>query len=684
MKTLPFLTLLAATLLPTCLYANNRSGWVWPIEDTYNWRFFYEAGDGLAYAMRGDGQWMRSTDLLDWQPVDGHPGTLEGNGVSVLPFYSHQRVPDHQPTSLYPVRLEADGQVERIFMGTDDPSMESPGPFPEPLFHEGHWWWGSLFFKHGPGDTGYVLTVWNSLDTRQWAEVLTVRPNQDLGISGPIWDAELLVHGGRLQVRLSTGIGLERRTVLMSVDPENPELEEVDWPAGELFAFQDQLYAGQGNQIKEAETGTVVAELAQVPYTTYEAAGGLVVPDPEFPGNDLVLIPAADEPLATLVEIAGGDFVEQFPLPLTGGILDLCEGTGGYVMVGTQGEVLYSEDGLEWATTDLQVPVPATIDSANGEFRIVTDTAVYASTDGRDWAQLERPLPVGAARFSPHGFGELVESDEALWLYQPDGDWEALKMTRGEGPVFYIPELQLIISQSKEHQWFDTIRGGEFHSSYNRLSFFSNTFQWDYLVAGTAFGTGIGSYAPIPPLDHRLITALDYGNGRFHADQLLGHDLYEPFIVDPEAHFHEDIYATTALKAYRPKSVRFTGNRFVVTQGSGMILNPNPDGPDYPPVLTERDAIISVTDRIPPRPVTTGFLVQEGWVGSDWFDWCSTKYYPWLYKWDLGWVYTYGGSDSHAWYWDTHIGPFWTSRHFFPTVYTESEGWFRHPKARYR
>ena len=53
------------------------------------------------------------------------------------------------------------------------------------------------------------------------------------------------------------------------------------------------------------------------------------------------------------------------------------------------------------------------------------------------------------------------------------------------------------------------------------------------------------------------------------------------------------------------------------------------------------------------------------WKYEEWFGYFMDKNFPWIYHWDLGWLYSVGTSQKNVWFYSDSIGWFWTNRETF-------------------
>lgn len=673
------------------LVASDIREQVWPVKREFSWGSFYEASDGALYARMWNGSWVTSTDGKSWTLVSGQPGVIQGNGRKVLPYYSKKEIP-YAAKDVYPVVLNADGSVADL----------RPSFLPDNIhemnrttieFSNGLWWAAQTYLhpappppsNRPPGEAGnpppapvkteQKIGIFVSEDLAEWSlfrEIIV----EDIHVSREValWGyniAFLNVHGEFSLTFEGIGSAFDdagnihptEARVLLPLSDSDAEISEIDWLEGIAFNLQDRILIYNDNKLLTPDGKSVYANLEEPPPYNYDSPGAVLISeDPKVEPAWEALVPARDRPIAIIVSSSLTILPETIDLPLLGGVMDLADGGGRIVFLGDRGDVISSSNGRDWVASSITVSENSTLDFGNGEFRIVSPDTVYFSSDGISWQILERELPGPNTKYCPEGFGELArstEKDKQIYARDRQGTWVVIDATLSR--AFYIPELRTAITQATKAL---DVPGGFAYNS--ELRFYSNEFRWNYRSQGTHYGVPPHSTAPIPSLQPDLITAIDYGNGFLRTDLILKHDLFEPYIR-PATGDPANRLDISSAKAYRPMSVLYSKNHFIIK---------------YPKEEIGFDGQIWISKRVDPFPINSGFLTEKGWVGSDWFGWINTVYRPWLYKWDLGWVYTYGGNDTGAWFWDQTVGHFWTSRHFYPEVYSKSQSWLRHPRAK--
>ncbi len=78
--------------------------------------------------------------------------------------------------------------------------------------------------------------------------------------------------------------------------------------------------------------------------------------------------------------------------------------------------------------------------------------------------------------------------------------------------------------------------------------------------------------------------------------------------------------------------------------------------------------------------VTFDFNVNGGWVSAIGFGDLNIQHYPWIFHWELGWLFCRPSEiiekRNSWWLWSEELGWFWTQRELFPLVWTaEAQDW---------
>ena len=64
-----------------------------------------------------------------------------------------------------------------------------------------------------------------------------------------------------------------------------------------------------------------------------------------------------------------------------------------------------------------------------------------------------------------------------------------------------------------------------------------------------------------------------------------------------------------------------------------------------------------------------GFKLEGSWMEATWFGAYYSKFFPWVYHTDLGWLYIVQAKSGETWMWHHSIGWLWTDIEVFPYFY---------------
>ncbi len=74
-------------------------------------------------------------------------------------------------------------------------------------------------------------------------------------------------------------------------------------------------------------------------------------------------------------------------------------------------------------------------------------------------------------------------------------------------------------------------------------------------------------------------------------------------------------------------------------------------------------------------PWQGALVLPDDWRYVSWFGYVYAFHEPWNYHWEHGWLYTFGLTPDHLWFWDGAMRAYWwTSAGFYPYIYRSSDG----------
>lgn len=65
----------------------------------------------------------------------------------------------------------------------------------------------------------------------------------------------------------------------------------------------------------------------------------------------------------------------------------------------------------------------------------------------------------------------------------------------------------------------------------------------------------------------------------------------------------------------------------------------------------------------------------------EWFDYFNDQFYPWVYHFDHGWLYSGDENPSSLWLWSPGLGWLWTSKESYPNIYEQNRGWIYYARG---
>ena len=68
-----------------------------------------------------------------------------------------------------------------------------------------------------------------------------------------------------------------------------------------------------------------------------------------------------------------------------------------------------------------------------------------------------------------------------------------------------------------------------------------------------------------------------------------------------------------------------------------------------------------------------GFKLEGSWMEATWFGAYYSKFFPWVYHTDLGWLYIVQAKSGETWMWHHSLGWLWTDNKVFPYFYINKE-----------
>ena len=97
------------------------------------------------------------------------------------------------------------------------------------------------------------------------------------------------------------------------------------------------------------------------------------------------------------------------------------------------------------------------------------------------------------------------------------------------------------------------------------------------------------------------------------------------------------------------------------------------------PTLGAFETDVSPTERAFPGAVSVG----SDWLHTDWFGWVMVKDFPWIWKEDLGFLYSVGQSTTGLWLYAHDINDWlWTTQSSYPNLYSsQQQAWLFYQKG---
>lgn len=267
----------------------------------------------------------------------------------------------------------------------------------------------------------------------------------------------------------------------------------------------------------------------------------------------------------------------------------------------------------------------------NGAFRLTALTQAFISIDGVGWSTVH-PLPTPGSQYHLDAFGYAAKetiSDNGLpathyWMWSDHVGWREIATFSIPGPnALPIPEVGLM-------EIYDGFGISSAPNNFYTVRPSGRVEHWSSPKAQS------GSEKPYN--QHNSIT---YANG---------------LIISGPSHVTDARLgsATSDLNSFR-----------VGIFSHGRVWG-------------YHNGIIYRSSEIPPYPFTGSQIYYDAWEYSSWFGWLNNQHYPWAYSIALGWIYVNGPDSDNCWIYDLTEGWFWTSRNYWPTIWSSANGWRLH------
>jgi hypothetical protein len=179
------------------------------------------------------------------------------------------------------------------------------------------------------------------------------------------------------------------------------------------------------------------------------------------------------------------------PYPTGSWLNDVAWGPPGFVAVGSDGEILHSEDGRDWqiAQVDgLERDWLSMVSFFDGNYVALGGRRLVISTNGRDWAVSDFATNIWPRAFAGGDGKWVVTADEQRLLVSTNGvDWEQRPTPVTFSRIIYGSNL-----------WVALTGGSEVYAS-------ADLENWTQVEGGLGWGWG------------PVLTRLSFGNGRFVA-----------------------------------------------------------------------------------------------------------------------------------------------------------------------
>jgi predicted outer membrane repeat protein len=86
-------------------------------------------------------------------------------------------------------------------------------------------------------------------------------------------------------------------------------------------------------------------------------------------------------------------------------------------------------------------------------------------------------------------------------------------------------------------------------------------------------------------------------------------------------------------------------------------------------LIAVKDVDESAVNAESAKLLVNGFALQDNWREVSWFGTYYSKFFPWVYQDDLGWLYVVQAKSGETWMWQHSLGWLWTDMDVFPYFY---------------